>query len=320
MSAALHIDHPSGYLALAPTNGRFTLDDRPGLIAYRTRGRHRVIFGGVHAPTAARAALLDAFLAETEAAGKKTVAVQVREDQGDLFRARGFTVNRFGRSYGLSLGGYGFGGKNKMKLRNKIKRARGLGLRVLEVGRDLPADSATFATLRAISERWLRAKGKKEIDFMIGDLGEPGDPERRVFVVAEPAGEPLGFITYVPVWGARPGWLHDLSRRLPEAPAGAMELCNATAMERLESEGARWLHFGFTPFLVDAAPEQAGASPIVTRVVRALGRWGGFVYPAQSQAEYKLKWRPDVVEPELIAFRPLSLRAIFDLLLLTRSL
>jgi hypothetical protein len=35
---------------------------------------------------------------------------------------------------------------------------------------------------------------------------------------------------------------------------------------------------------------------------------------------YKLKWGPTVIEPEYLACRPLSLRAIWDLLVLTRSL
>jgi hypothetical protein len=35
---------------------------------------------------------------------------------------------------------------------------------------------------------------------------------------------------------------------------------------------------------------------------------------------YKLKWAPEYIEPEYVAARPLSLRAIVDLLLLTRSI
>ena len=89
-------------------------------------------------------------------------------------------------------------------------------------------------------------------------------------------------------------------------------------MERLSSEGAQWLHFGFTPFLVDG-DEGEGSSRFLSWMLRKLGQYGGAIYPAQSQREYKRKWIPDVVEAELVACRPLSLRAIVDLLLLTRS-
>jgi hypothetical protein len=53
-------------------------------------------------------------------------------------------------------------------------------------------------------------------------------------------------------------------------------------------------------------------------LLRLLWRRGEFIYPARSQVQYKLKWAPDYVEPELVAARPLSLRAVADLLPLTR--
>ena len=322
MSAALLpislIDHPSGYLALSARNRRFGVDGSPGFISYREQGKHLVMFGGVHAPGPARTTLLDAFLAEAERRQRKVLAVQIREAQGELFRSRGFTVNKFGSTYGLKLDGYSFAGTKKVNLRNKIKRARSLGLQVLEVGRELPSSGETFARLEAISGAWLKEKRKKELDFMIGELGGPGHAERRIFAVADADERLIGFITYVPAYGGRPGWLHDLTRRLPDAPVGCMELCNQVAMERLSSEGAQWLHFGFTPFLVDG-DEGPGASRFLSWMLRKLGQYGGAIYPAQSQREYKRKWIPDVVEPELVACRPLSLRAIVDLLLLTRS-
>lgn len=312
------IDHPSGYLALSPRNQRFAIEGTHGFISYREQGKHLVLFGGVHAPGPMRTTLLDAFLAEAESRQRKVIAVQIREAQGDLFRSRGFTVNKFGSTYGLKLDGYTFAGKKKVNLRNKIKRAKGLGLRVLEVGRDLPSNEETFGKLEAISGAWLKEKRKKELDFMIGELGSPGQTDRRVFVVANEHEQLIGFITYVPAYGGRPGWLHDLTRRIPDAPVGCMELCNQVAMERLGNEGAQWLHFGFTPFLVDG-DEGPGSSRFLSWMLRKLGQYGGAIYPAQSQREYKRKWIPDVVEPELVACRPLSVRAIVDLLLLTRS-
>src|SRR5262249_7379679 len=160
---------------------------------------------------------------------RRVIAVQVRGDQADLFRTRGFTVNQFGSTYGLRLPGFSYAGTRRMRVRQKVKQARKAGLRILEVGRGLPADGATVDRLRAVSEAWLRAKRKKELDFLVGELGGPGDPDRRIFTAADAAGRLQGFITYVPAWGRRPGYLHDLTRRLPEAPVGTMELCNAHA-------------------------------------------------------------------------------------------
>ena len=98
-----------------------------------------------------------------------------------------------------------------------------------------------------------------------------------------------------------------------------MELCNAAAIERFQEEGARWLHFGFTPFVVDEREPPSG-NRLLGWLIRALHRWGAALYPAQSQAAYKLKWAPDLIEREYVAARPLSARAVFDFLRLTRSL
>lgn len=352
------IDHPSGYLALSAQNERFVLPPQPGFIAYRRRGRHLFLFGGVHAGEASQAALLDGFLAHALALRCGVVAVQLRAPQLALFASRGFTINQLGTSFGLHLPDFSLAGTRRMKLRNKIARARRLGLRVGEVGRDIPRSPATWSALATISDRWLRRKGKQELDFMIGELGPIEDRRRRIFVVAYdpqseasagPAPSPqsrrdtaisdgngnahslrngmadkwVGFITYVPVYGQHPGYLHDLTRRLPDAPPGAMELCNAEAMARLRGEGCPYLHFGFTPFVTaaeDASIPSGSSSHLLTRAIALLYRYGRPIYPAQSQADYKRKWGPDLIEPEYVAARPLSLRAIFDLLRLTRSL
>jgi lysylphosphatidylglycerol synthetase-like protein (DUF2156 family) len=313
------IDHPSGFLALSARNRRFTVRGIPGFIAYRDQRNHRVSLGGVHAPKSYRSLLLDHFLAKAKRRRRRVICVQLRHDQIDLFRDRGFTVNQFGTTYGLRLAGFSLAGGRRMKTRQKVKQARAVGLRVLEVGRELPASESTFSVLSDISARWLAGKRKKELEFMTGELGRPDECERRIFVVSDSLARLWGFITYVPVWGSRPGMLHDLSRRLPDAPVGTMELANFTAIERFMTEGIEYLHFGFTPFAVDG-DESTGASPWLAWFARLLWRHGQAIYPAQSQAGYKLKWGPDYIEREFIAFRPLSLLAILDLLTLTRSI
>jgi lysylphosphatidylglycerol synthetase-like protein (DUF2156 family) len=162
-----YVDHAAGSLALSARNQRFVIVGAPGFIAYREQGRHWVVFGGVHAPEAARAVLLDAFLSHAATRLRPVVFVQIRPAQIALFRARGFTV--------------------------------------------------------------------------------------------------------------------------------------------------------FTPFLVQS-DEPQGASPMLAKILRLLARYGRFIYPVVSRAEDKSKWPPEASEPEFVAARPLSLRAIIDLLVLARSL
>jgi lysylphosphatidylglycerol synthetase-like protein (DUF2156 family) len=220
----------------------------------------------------------------------------------------------------VSLADFSLAGGPKMQLRNKIKRARNLGLHVVELGKDVPRDAAWFQKLEEISAAWLAAKGKKELDFMVGEVGRPEDTDRRIFLVLDGEEKPVAFVSYVPVWGhERPGYLHDLTRRVPDVPPGAMELCNAEAIDRFRAEGVQYLHFGFTPFIVDEEPNPA-ANRLLHRAVGWLRRHGQKLYPADSQAAYKTKWGTDVIEREYVAARPISPRTVFDLLLLTRSI
>jgi lysylphosphatidylglycerol synthetase-like protein (DUF2156 family) len=315
------LDHPSGYLALSQRNRVFTVDDLPGFISYRKQGKHLWLFGGVHARPVHAAALLDRFLDFAARDRHRVAAVQVRQSQVDLFASRGFTVNQLGSTYAVSLKGFSLGGGPKMQLRNKIQKARKLGFRVVELGKDVPRDAAWFAKLEEISRLWLELKGKNELDFMVGEIGRPEDRDRRIFLVLDADETPMAFISYVPVWGSeRPGYLHDLTRRRPDAPSGTMELCNAEAIERLKSEGVAYLHFGFTPFITDGAEAEGQcASTLIARVIHWLRKHGQKLYPADSQAAYKMKWGTDVIEREYVAARPISFRAVFDLLLLTRT-
>lgn len=317
MSFETFVDHPSGYLATAPRNTLFVRPGREGFVAYRRHGRYRLNLGGVQAPAGEREALLAGFLDDAHGQGERVVAVQVRRGQVELFRRHGLAANQLGSSYALDLGRFSLAGGVREKLRNKLARARRAGVVVLELGRDRPLSPSLWRAVEGVSRAWLAARHAPELDFLVGELGTPGERDRRVFV-AEQAGRMLGFITYVPAWGARPGWLHDLTRRVPDAPPGVMELVNATAAARFAGEGAGFLHFGLTPFVVDEAEPDAD-SPLLARAIRLLGRHA-FVYPARTQADYKLKWAPDVVEREWIAFESVRPGAVWALLAATRSL
>ena len=154
---------------------------------------------------------------------------------------------------------------------------------------------------------------------MIGEIDLETDSNRRTFLAVDATEHAYAFITYVPVYGERPGYLHDLTRRTTDAPPGTLELCNPLALKRFQDEGVDFLHFGFTPFIVDDQPTQGTTNHLVHRIVNWLRKHGQRLYPADSQAAYKKKWGADFVQREYIAVRPLSMRAVWDLLRLTQS-
>ena len=155
-----YLTHPSGFLALSDKNQRFTLPGEPGFIAYRVYGRHRISLAGIHAPESARKDLFAGFLEDTRAQGLKPLMVQLPMDQVDICLEQGMTVNQLGSTFALSLDGYSFAGTPKMKLRNKIKRARRSGLKAVELEVDEPWTEEIASGLKEITQRRAGAAGR----------------------------------------------------------------------------------------------------------------------------------------------------------------
>jgi len=311
-------DNPSAYLALNDGNRYFATSGVPGIVAYREAGRYLIQFGGPFTEADAMPDLLRAFTEYAARRNRRVLAVQLQERDAALYAGTGFRVNQMGASYALELARYTLKGTKFMRLRNKISRAKRSGVVVEETD-----PGVLESTLDAVDRAWLRAKGRhvKPLRFLVGEHGAGAGGRRRLFV-ARTGGETVAYITYVPVYGSRPGWLHDLSRRhTGTVPPGVMEMLNATAIERFSAEGAGWLHFGFTPFTgLDPAYEMGTASGTVGRIVRFLAKRGEAVYPSRTQLAYKEKWGPHAVLPEYIAFqgRP-RLGAIWQLMRTTNA-
>jgi lysylphosphatidylglycerol synthetase-like protein (DUF2156 family) len=291
-------DNPSAFLALNSGNTHYTQPDLDGVIIYREAGRRLVQFGGPVGTDAAE--LLARFSAFARSCRRKVVAVQVQAGDLPIYEEAGYTVNQIGASYAVDLARFTLRGRKFVKLRNKIARATRSGLSVTEV-----AQPEWDERMRALDARWLASKGKhtKELEFLVGEYGGQLQSARRLFV-GTVDGVLAGYVSYSPAYGSRPGWLHDLSRRVPDGPPGVMEAVNSVAIETFQAEGVPWLHFGFTPFTglsAELAPDSE--SRWFAWLVRQLGVRGAAVYPAATQLAYKEKWAPHAVIPEYVAFQ-----------------
>ena len=316
---ARRAENPSAFLALNDETCHFTVDGIDGVVAYRLAGRRTIVqFGGVFADPADQALLLAAFLDFAHVRRRKVVAVQLMRHDAELYSTYGFTVNQLGADYARELAGFSLRGKKHMQLRNKISRARRAGVSVVEADVDRLAPQ-----LDEIDRVWLRSKGRhvKELKLMVGQRGGPAQPSRRLFAALDEAGTVLAYVSFSPVYGTQSGWLHDLSRRRPDAPPGVLELIVVTAIERFTAERASHLHFGFTPFTnLSSEHEVTGASRIAAHILRFLAKHGSAIYPAASQLAYKEKWGLDLMQPEYIDFQVgISLRRLWSLLRVTNA-
>ncbi|WP_331734506.1 DUF2156 domain-containing protein [Streptomyces sp. NBC_00887] len=304
--------NPSSFLAMNTGNELFTLPDTDGIVVYRRAARHLVQFGGPFAAPDSCERLLTAFDRYAREQELRVVAVQLQRADAEIYARMGWTVNQMGASWAVGLADFTLRGTRFMQLRNKISRAfrNGLQVRETDIGDVREA-------LAAIDAGWLADKGEhaRPLEFLVGQTGGAAQRHRRLFV-GTIDGAPVGYISYSPVLGARAGWMHDLSRRLPGGSPGVMEAINSTAIEVFRAEGVPWLHFGFTPFTgLDPAHELPCHSPAFAWLMSFLWEHGEDLYPARTQLAYKEKWGPDVMLPEYVAFRgqasPVSFAHIF---------
>ncbi|WP_169988188.1 MULTISPECIES: bifunctional lysylphosphatidylglycerol flippase/synthetase MprF [unclassified Microbispora] len=313
-----HADNPSAFLALNRGNEYFAWPGIDGFVCYRPHGRRWLQFGGPFTGAATRKELQTRFIEHAHAGGRRVIGVQLQRADAELFAELGFTVNQVGASYAVELADFNLRGKRFLKLRNKISRALRAGLETAVV------DATRYAEdVAEIDARWLRDKGRhtKELTFLIGEIGGEWQPLRKLFL-GTIGGRPVAYVSFAPVYGSRPGWLHDLSRRLPDCPPGVMEAINFHAVEHFRALGTPWLHFGFTPFTgLDEEHELPTASGAGARIIRLIADHGDRVYPAKSQLEYKLKWGPSAILPEYFAFDGgLSPRSLWALVRATNIL
>jgi lysylphosphatidylglycerol synthetase-like protein (DUF2156 family) len=318
-----HADHASAFLGMNDATDHFQVPDIDGLIAYRPAGRRYLIqLGGVFAAPQDRPALLTAFESWARSQRRRVVCVQLMRKDAELYAEHGYQINQFGTSYSIDLTGYSLRGRKFVKVRNMVNRAVREGVTVAEVPFERRASVA--GDVARIDAAWLRNKGKhtKELDFMIGEVGGRGAPYRRLFLASH-GGAPVAYVSYAPAYGSQPGWLYDLTRRTPDAPPGTIEAVFAHALETFQREGTRWLHLGMTPFTgTDPGNELPDvANPWITRMVGLVGKHGQAIYPAATQASFKLKWLPQVVHPEYNAFAGrVRLSGMYALLRLTKTL
>lgn len=181
-----------------------------------------------------------------------------------------------------------FRGKQWQDVRTAINRARRAGISFRMISQ-VDADPAITRQLWEISDAWTKDRGLPEMDFTLGRLTDPPDPEVRTAIAIDQEGRVQGFITWLPVYASH-GWVIDLMRRREDAFRGIMEFLIAESASVFKEEHDRFVSLGAAP-LARTTGDGSGDG-VLENVLDLLSGWLDTFYHFGSLYEFKRKFSP----------------------------
>ena len=268
-------------------------------VAYADTGRAWVAAGAPMAAAHERGAVVSAFLAAAQAAGKRACFFATEEplqgSDGEPLSSLGIGEQPVWdpRAWPALLRGH-------RSLREQLRRARAKGIRTRElVASDLDAPRLR-EQIESVCERWLASRRLAPMAFLV-QLEPFGFAEKRRTFVAEQDGRVIGYAGLIPV-PARGGWFLEHLVRDPEAPNGTSELLVHAVMDWAGRAECGFLTLGLAPL--------SGPLPPPLRFVRSASR---FLYDFAGLRAYKAKFRPESWQPSYLCY-PKSEPALYAVL------
>ncbi|HEX3721461.1 MAG TPA: DUF2156 domain-containing protein, partial [Nitrolancea sp.] len=168
-------------------------------------------------------------------------------------------------------------------------------------------EPAIVAQLWEISDEWAGQRALPEMNFTLGHLTDPPDPEIRTGIAIDSNGKIHGFVTWLPVY-ARNGWVIDLMRRRNDAFRGVMEFLIAESALAFQAEGCPFVSLSAAPLA--HLPRQKHHPGTIERALSYLAERLDTLYHFTSLVDFKRKFMPGW-EPVYLAYAgPASLPRI----------
>jgi lysylphosphatidylglycerol synthetase-like protein (DUF2156 family) len=233
-----------------------TFGDSAGYIAYAQKMGATLALGDPVAPEDEAARLIDEFIG----AFGKPAFIQVSGGTAGMLAQRGWHLTPLGVDTVIDLPNYHFAGGEKEGLRQSANwiRRKGFTVRERRFGGD------TKAMMADISKDWRldRPAVRREMRFLNRAAATIDGPDSRYFFLDDPAGEPVAFIVFDPLWrdGAQTGYVTAVKRRRQRAAAGHAEIGTMVhAIEMFKAEGKRILRLGLSPLAVEDSEARSGS-------------------------------------------------------------
>ncbi len=273
---------------------RFMLSDsRTALIMYGVSGQSWVAMGDPVGPEEQWPELLWRFRQEADRYGDRAVFYEIGHRRLHLYLDMGLTLLKLGEEASVPLAGFSLEGSAKKDLRYIHRKLEREGCTFQWV----PAEGvpALVATLREISDAWLRAKKTREKGFSLGCF-DPAYLSRFPMALVRQGGRTVAFAN---IWqsGEKEELTVDLMRYHPDAPAGVMDFLFIEVMRMAADQGYARFNLGMAPL---TGLEIGPLAPLWHRVGTLVARFGEHFYNFEGLRRYKEKFDP-VWEPRYLA-------------------
>jgi phosphatidylglycerol lysyltransferase len=290
-----HGHNPSAYLTLEADKTLFFGAGVPGVIAYGVVGSVIVVNGDPICADGDIVRLLAEFKAFCDAGSYECVFLATTAAYLDRYALLGFHHTKCGEDARFDLDDYNLVGGRRAKLRAMVNHARVAGLTVAEYKPLTDHDAATEREIRHVSDAWPRMKKSGRLGFCLGgvDLDDPMD--RRYFCARDADGRVVAFSVFLPY---ADGYLVDVTRRLPDAAAGATELITHEAFLAFQAEGVAHASLGLAT-LADVTSE---GDEIEARLLAQIFERGNSFFGFKSLLVAKRKYSPTRWEPAYFVY------------------
>jgi phosphatidylglycerol lysyltransferase len=293
--------NPISYVAMESDKKYFFGTVAEGVIAYTIINRVLLCAGDPICKTEEMPMFLSEILIFCRKNDYQICFCQITEQFMDAFKNMGFGISKYGEECMFELSEYSLEGHAASRLRQALRRAERIGIRVFEYDPQLHNNIDLEKQIMDVSSEWLAQKKSGELTFMLGTVSLNNPCDRRYFVAVDETKTVQGFIAFTPFMGGR-GYMADVTRRRNNAPFGVMEKLTVDAFFKMRDEGVKWGSLGLAPlYNVKSAASKGIIPDIFNFIYENLNMFYGF----KTLYQYKQKYAPTFWEPRYLAYYPI---------------
>ena len=305
---------PESYFITEPKGQCLFTPQMTAGLAVVKQGRYWHAPGGLLADEPDKPALV-AQLAEIARRERVMVAVySVNATDAPLFVQAGFDVNKFGEEPVLDLSNLDWSGKSFEWVRRQTNFCKRNGLTFREVHLDREPPEMKLE-LRSILDHDLKHRPyTRELTLMEGRFVPENLQRRRLFIVEQSDRHRIEAFLCCHPMSRGLGWSFETYRRRPDAIRGTIPFLMRTAVDQLQSEGARFISLCMIPGKGVEQQAVGNPNPFIRRMLGFWYRNTNILFNLQGQTHFKSRFRPQFHERYVVSWPKMNLRSMTSFL------